>query len=191
MTRRLILLAHCLLNGSAKLRGNDAPAVLEPLVLPLIREGFGVIQLPCPETTYLGLRRWGMTSEQYDTPPFRRHCRRILEPLLDQVEDSLREGFRVAGVVGPEGSPSCGVGCTCGGFCGGEPAEGVPEARRIPGPGVFMDQLRLCLEERGLFLPFAGVDEGNPEGCRPAALSFAPLGAFSRPDGDGQGGSRS
>ena len=188
MTRRLILLAHCLLNGSAKLRGNDAPAVLEPLVLPLIREGFGVIQLPCPETTYLGLRRWGMTSEQYDTPPFRRHCRRILEPLLDQVEDSLRESFRVAGVVGPEGSPSCGVGCTCGGFCGGEPAAGVPEARRIPGPGVFMDQLRIGLEARGIPLPFAGADEGHPEGCRPTALSFAPLGAFRRPVRDGQGG---
>ena len=36
-------------------------------------EDVGVIQLPCPEATFLGMRRWGMTREQYDVPAFRRH----------------------------------------------------------------------------------------------------------------------
>jgi len=79
-SKKLVLLAHCILNVNSKVVGLAQYAgALEDLVCGHIRRGSGLIQLPCPETTFLGLKRWGMTREQYDTPFYRSHCRNILQ----------------------------------------------------------------------------------------------------------------
>jgi predicted secreted protein len=162
-SRRIVVLCHCILNASAIVEGEAAYAgALENLLLPIARDGLGIIQLPCPESTFLGLKRWGMTSEQYDTPAFRRHCASILEPFIDQVEDALENGVEILGIVGVKGSPSCGVRETCLG-CRGGTARGSQEARRGEGPGVFIEVLRQGLSARGLDLAMTDADNGDPE----------------------------
>ncbi len=162
-SRRMVVLCHCILNASAIVEGEAAYAgALENLLLPIARDGLGIIQLPCPESTFLGLKRWGMTSEQYDTPAFRRHCASILEPFIDQVEDALENGIEILGIVGIKGSPSCGVRETCLG-CRRGTARGSREAGRAEGPGVFVKVLRQELTARGLDLPMTEVDNGDPE----------------------------
>ena len=162
-SRRMVVLCHCILNASAIVEGEAAYAgTLENLLLPIAREGLGIIQLPCPESTFLGLKRWGMTSEQYDTPAFRRHCACILEPFIDQIEDALENGVEIPGIVGVKGSPSCGVSATCFGYRGGT-ACGSQEARRGEGPGVFIEVLRRELSARGLDLVMTDVNNGQPE----------------------------
>jgi len=160
----LLVVAHCLLNANAKVKGL-APfgGAMGEVILPFLEAGVGLIQLPCPECTFLGMRRWGMTSEQYDIPPFRAHSRKLLEPLIYQVEDALDTGYRVLGVLGVEGSPSCGVGFTCRGYRGGSCGEGEHKAYLSPGRGVYMALLENMLKERGLVLPFVGVDESAPD----------------------------
>ncbi|MFA0887985.1 MAG: CD3072 family TudS-related putative desulfidase [Synergistales bacterium] len=165
-SRRIVVLCHCLLNASAIVEGEAAyPGVLEKLLVPLAREGTGIIQLPCPECSFLGLKRWGMTSEQYDTPTFRRHCASILETALDQTEDALANGVDILGIVGVKGSPSCGVLTTCFGFRGGVSGCGQA-ARRSEGEGIFIRTLREELGKRRLFLPMTEVENGNPETAR-------------------------
>ena len=162
-SRRVVVLCHCILNASAIVEGEAAyPGAMENLLLPLAREGIGIVQLPCPESTFLGLKRWGMTSEQYDTPAFRRHCASILEPFIDQIEDALENGVEILGIVGVKGSPSCGVSATCLGYRGGSTGCGQ-EARRAEGPGVFVEVLRQELFARGLDLAMTDVDNGHPE----------------------------
>ena len=127
----MVLLAHCILNPNAKIAGaaqtrGAIPGVLEGL----LQDGVGIVQLPCPEQTFGGCRRWGMTREQYDVPCYRKHCRSLLEDVVDQMEDYLRNGYEVLGIVGVDGSPSCGVDRTCAGYKGGEIASmpSLPEA---------------------------------------------------------------
>ena len=156
--QKVAVVSHCLLNANVKVHGIATYAGLHPEALRLIAEGSGFVQLPCPETTFLGLKRWGMTREQYDTAAYRRHCRELLTPILDTLEELLRDGCAVE-IVGAEGSPSCGISTTCVGWCGGEPDEGVGPAELAAGRGVFMEEFAGLLGSRGLDIPFRGVDE--------------------------------
>ena len=53
-----------------------------------------LIQLPCPEYTLYGAKRWGHVSDQFDNPFFRRHCRNLLEPIMDQLKEYVANGDR-------------------------------------------------------------------------------------------------
>ena len=66
---------------------------------------------------------WGHVREQFNNPFFRAHCRRLLGPVLDQLAEYAAhpEKFRLLGVLGVDGSPSCGAFKTCTGDWGGEP----------------------------------------------------------------------
>ena len=120
-SRQIVALCHCLLNANVKVPPLASHAgALELALERFASSGTGMFQLPCHETSFLGMSRWGMTSEQYDHPAFRRHCRRILEPCLDQLEALHRDGCAMVGLVGVDGSPSCGMFRTCTGYRGGE-----------------------------------------------------------------------
>ncbi len=165
-SKKLILVAHCILNSNSKVTGlSRYPGALEPLVVDCIRKGLGIVQLPCPELTFLGLKRWGMTREQYDTPMYRKHCRTILEPLVFQIEDYLLNGYSIEEIVGVDGSPSCGVNLTCSGYSGGELDEALNQhsnLREVPGKGVMMETLTQLLSEKEIIIPFSAIDENKP-----------------------------
>ena len=102
-----------------------------------------------------------MTVEQYETPAYSRHCRKILRTTVDTLRALANDGCTIEGVIGVEGSPSCGVETTCGGYAGGELEDASgQQAARIPGRGVFFDELRGMLAEVGLGdVPFSGVED--------------------------------
>ena len=99
---------------------------------------------------------------------FRRHCRNILSPILDQLKEYLAHGerFEILGIVGIDGSPSCGVDYTCtgdwyGSFEGRQNlAETLSTCRLSKGNGVLMSVLKEMLAEEitSLFAP-------EPEKC--------------------------
>lgn len=162
-SHEVVVVAHCHLDVNTKVRGLAGyRGTRTEVVSPLIEQGVGIIQLPCPEATFLGMRRWGMTAEQYDTPAYRRHCREILRPVVETLAALADDGCKIRGVIGVEGSPNCGVTTTCTGFTGGEIEGGAPvqTALRTPGRGVFMEEMRAMLREAGLQdVPFEGVED--------------------------------
>jgi predicted secreted protein len=141
--KRILLVSHCILNQNTVIT-NEARA--EGAVLSAaswaIREGFGIVQLPCPEFTFLGLDRPPMTYEEYDNLEYRTHCRGILKTVLDQVEEYRRNDYEITGLLGIQSSPSC-----------------------DPSRGVFMEELIKMFGEKGIllstlwFLP----NDSNPE----------------------------
>jgi len=159
--RKVVVLAHCLLNVNTKVHGLAIYPAVHPIVRELISEDVGVIQLPCPEAAFLGMRRWGMTREQYDVPAFRRHSQALLEPVVDTLVALVDDGCEVVGVWGVDGSPSCGVARTCAGYEGGDMdrVTGPPEWTQVAGAGVFMATLQSMLADRGLAIEFHGVPE--------------------------------
>ncbi len=164
--RKVALVAHCLLNANARVEGLASHAGVHPLLAELTARGYGVLQLPCPEFTLLGGKRWGQTREQYDTPWFAAHCARLAGEVTDQVREHRRCGVRVGPVVGVEGSPSCGVARTSSGPWGGEhPTPRIVElraqCRRVAGPGLLMAALQERLEPLGV--RFVAVDGSEEE----------------------------
>lgn len=162
-SRRVLVAAHCLLNVNSKVKGLATYEGVHPSLFPLMAAGVGIVQLPCPELTYLGLRRWGMTKEQYDCPGYRRYCRSIAISTADQLAEYGREGYELVGLVGVDGSPSCGVTLTCSGYCGGEVAatlsDGLPEVTEERGRGIMIEELLLELSARGMELRLEAVSE--------------------------------
>ena len=102
---------------------------MREIVEQCLAADIGMVQMPCPEQLAWGgvskrllLRAYGAKG----TLPFR--LRRILLPSIlaytrfvyrrtakrtaKQIEDYLDSGYTVVGVVGVDGSPSCGVGKT-------------------------------------------------------------------------------
>ena len=138
--QEITVAAHCLLNPLTRVRGL-APVPFQP-------EG-PTVQLPCPETLYLGLERWAVTKNQLDVPQFRRFCRTLIEPYADLLQMLAHEGASLR-IVGVAGSPSCGVETTSSGYTGGLPTRPGPASARVAGRGVFMEELLVELERRGV-----------------------------------------
>lgn len=162
--KKIVFVSHCILNIASKVvmynqEEMDAEESLRKKFVHLaIDNEIQLIQLPCPEYTLYGAKRWGHVSNQFDNVFFRKHCRNVLEPILDQLKEYLanEERFEVLGFVGIDGSPSCGVDYTCTGDWYGsfEKRSNLQEAltscRLSKGPGVFMDVLQEMLREEGL-----------------------------------------
>lgn len=165
-SKKILVVCHCLLNANAKVYPlASCGGVYGQVVGNSIAEGIGLLQLPCPETVYLGIGRWGMTREQYDTPHFRESCRIMLKPSIDQIKSFANAEYQLIGIIGMDGSPNCGVNRTCKGFSGGEiSVEGIVETQRknlssIPGKGVFMEVLSTMLAEEQIDISFTAIDE--------------------------------
>ncbi len=165
-SKRIIVVCHCLLNANAKVYPlANCGGVYRKVVEPSIEDGAGIVQLPCPECIYLGMNRWGMTKEQYDTPHYRDCCRQMLQPSIVQIKAFAAAGYQIGKIIGMDGSPNCGVNRTCFGFTGGEiSVQGIIEKQREElifktGKGVFMEILSDMLEEEQLDIPFTAVDE--------------------------------
>ncbi len=160
--RKIAVLCHCIVNANSKVEGLSLYAGVHPLVTRLAELGIGVMQMPCAEMTALGMKRWGQTREQYESEPFRAHCQRLAEDTAAQVREFLRCGYNVVGVVGVDGSPTCGVTKSASGEWGGEYSpEGwsaaVSEVSSAPVPGTHIAALKELLDPLGV--KFVAIDE--------------------------------
>lgn len=172
---KIIFLSHCILNKSSKVKnyGREKNIAKEEKIKSLIKcimdNNISIIQLPCPELTCYGIKRWGHVKEQFDTPHFRKHCREIFSIYLEQIEEYTNNGYEVLGIVGIDGSPSCGVNRTCGGNWGGELScndelQNIVESiKMVNEKGIFMEEIKKILEEKQLNINIIGLDEKNIE----------------------------
>ena len=87
----MALLANCLLNQNAKVcEGAHYRGVVSPVVEALRTRGYTLLQLPCPELAFAGVRRWWAVYEQTHTPAYRAHCRRLAQAIAPRIEGYLR-----------------------------------------------------------------------------------------------------
>lgn len=159
--RAVCYLAHCLLNANSKVdEGARCQGVFSP-VLSLLRErGCTIRQMPCPELAFGGTRRFWAVREQYDTPAFRAHCRRLAAPIAIQIRADLASGARVI-IVGIDGSPSMGVELTASSDeWGGRPDKPHDEDYPVtPGPGIFTETLLELLDEDRPHVRIVGIGQ--------------------------------
>ncbi len=153
-SHKIILVAHCLLNQNSIVEGlARKPAMVKELVDLLYEEDIGIIQLPCPELLHSGLRRWWQVREQYDNPGFKRLSKHLIEVIIDYLLEYKRNSFKIVGIIGVSGSPSCGIHYTSSSESWlGDPRE-ASELKRVGGKGVFMKLLLEEAEKHGIDIP--------------------------------------
>jgi predicted secreted protein len=204
--RRVVFLAHCLLNENTRyLGGACTGGPVREVLQPCLDHGVGIVQLPCPEQHAWGgvLKRrlllfYGAEGTLRDRlrPVLlplllwytRRIFRRLAREAAAQVEDYRNAGFTVLGVVGVDGSPSCGVRTTLDVkeslAAVGRLREGAATAREmndivrgcaVPGTGLFIALLGEELKRRGVSVPFLAQDLLAELDGRPSAVDIGAL----------------
>ncbi|HTP89506.1 MAG TPA: hypothetical protein VMJ34_21295 [Bryobacteraceae bacterium] len=160
-SRRVIFVAHCVLNQNTKIdKCARYPGAMREMAMALVASGVGIVQMPCPEMIHLGLDREAdpraaRTVESEDTrvaermnqPEAVELCGRLAAGVVEQIDEYRRHGFEVAGIVGVNGSPTCGV------------ETGWRDDVECHGPGVFLQAIR----ERGANVLMRGVKASEPE----------------------------
>ncbi|SCZ00986.1 CD3072 family TudS-related putative desulfidase [Alkaliphilus peptidifermentans] len=169
-SKKVILLCHCILNTNTKVEGLAKKSDLEKTIIDaLIENQIGIIQLPCPEFMCYGLKRWGHVRAQFDTPHFRKSCKAIFEPYADQIINYIDNDYEVLGIIGIDGSPTCGVERTCDGDWGGEWTstdqwkERLDSIQYIDKKGIFIEEIMKILADIKVDVPFFGVSFSNTE----------------------------
>ena len=158
-SKQVVLVAHCVLNQSSKI---DAcahyPGAIKEVTQILLDAGIGIIQMPCPELLCLGLDRevdvnTSRTVESEDTrvaelmrgEKSKFLCQAMLDTIVYQVEEYMKHGFQVVGLVGINGSPTCGVSTTW------------LEDREDQGRGIFIELLEKKLKDRSVSIDMVGI----------------------------------
>jgi uncharacterized protein YbbK (DUF523 family) len=186
-SRRVVFLSHCLLNQNTRyLGGAVCPGVVACAVAPYLRDGTGIVQLPCPEQRVWGgvLKTrllWLLTHRRVARlaallapavlPYVRLRYAGLAKAAVDDIEDYRRAGHVVTGVVGVAGSPSCGAGTTLdmrtaaaalaqhphSGVSAGWLNDAVIAPALCRGDGWFIDALNRELARRHLAVPVTEV----------------------------------
>lgn len=147
---RLLVVSHCILNPLTVVRGvqsnRDASRTLAEWAL---RHDVSLAQMPCPEFCYAGPERAPRTREGYEVPDFEAVCRELGAGVVRLVLQHVEAGHRVLGIVGVEGSPSCGVELTTRSLAGGE--------AKVAEPGIYTVELVRALAAAGLRVPYIGL----------------------------------
>ena len=132
-SRKIAIVAHCILNQNSRVFGlaERSSAIVE-IVEFLILNDMGIIQMTCPELTYAGILRKSQTKNQYGYAMFRKHCRKIAEEIVEQIQEYSKGKIKARIIIGVDGSPSCG----------------------ITDSGILIEELRSMLKKKGLTVPF-------------------------------------
>jgi predicted secreted protein len=163
-SKKVILVAHCILNQNVKIdRCACYPGTVKEVARVLIDSDIGLLQMPCPELFCLGLDRQAghgvnTTIESEDTRVAQRMiedstrilCREMVDALAYQLDEYRKNGFKIVGVIGINGSPTCGVETT---WCNDK------EER---GSGIFIQMLNEECSDRNIALAMRGIKAYEP-----------------------------
>jgi predicted secreted protein len=174
-SKRVIFVSHCILNQNAMIDkmacfSGPVPEVVDTI----LASGCGIIQLDCPELVHMGLDRAvdlisPRTTGSEDTRvrvgmekgPGRTVCRKIAERIAWQMEQYNMNGFHIAGVLGINDSPTCGVETTW------------INGNAVAGQGVFIEELLKELNKRKLIIPIRGINLSNPVESKKITSQFS------------------
>jgi predicted secreted protein len=126
-SRKVIFVSHCILNENTRyLGGAFTRGALTHLVSDIAGKGYGIVQMPCPEQLAWGgvhkrLMWLSLPSRSAFIERMKARCfflfalytqyvyRRLARRIAQEMADYRDSGYEIVGVVGIDGSPSCGV----------------------------------------------------------------------------------
>lgn len=158
-SKKVIFMAHCILNQNTKLDCcAHFPGAVKEVVELLIANDIGIIQMPCPEMLYLGLNRETDVSakptvEEEDTRIHERMlekdsqalCLRIVNEVIYQIKEYHKNNFEVVGLIGINGSPTCGIETTW------------KEGKEYKERGIFIKMLEEELRKNNISVTMTGI----------------------------------
>ena len=148
----VVFVPHCALNQNSRVDGTaERRAAVHELIQGLLDRGIGIVQLPCPELLLIGLDRADSPIREIllEAQPQSRLCDMACE-VANQIQQYRSCGIKVLGILGKNGSPTCGV-------------EQTYENGQIrSGKGLFIEKLHQILEIRNMPTNIIGYIDSAP-----------------------------
>ena len=158
-SKKVVFVAHCLLNQNSISDGTAVyPAAFKDIINLFMDNDIGIVQLPCPELCCLGLDRGNIYGADSPVTVENTRIRREMEKtetqtklktLVDytmlQIDEYVKHGFEIKGIIGANRSPNCGVESTS------------DNDVEINGMGIFMEALHKETSARGLNIRMTGI----------------------------------
>jgi predicted secreted protein len=154
-SKKIIFVSSCLLNANNKVKELARyPGLCKEVVDAIYKHDLGVMQMPCPETLYLGIDRWWCTKNLYDNAGFREFCRSLAKQMTDYMENYEKAGYETVAILSSNGSPTCGVTLTSWSEdWGGKPKEVDYGVALTAGTGVYIEELKKEIQSRNIKMP--------------------------------------
>ncbi|WP_102398791.1 CD3072 family TudS-related putative desulfidase [Haloimpatiens massiliensis] len=108
-SKNLILVSHCVLNQNSVVEPLARARGAFTMIDKFIKEGYGIIQLPCPEFKFLGPNRKPMSKEEYDCPEYRELCKTLFFSVLEDLKKYIASGYKLKTIIGINESPTCSI----------------------------------------------------------------------------------
>lgn len=144
---KVCFVSYCILDQSV--RAHPWEGAMQ-IATDLIENNFGIVQLPCPERIYKGIRRKPMSKNEYDVPAFRKLCKSLATSAIELCKRYEEAGIRVDAIYGVDKSPSCGINKVYVSSNG--------EKELIDGKGIFMEEIEAELRREGIRIPMIPID---------------------------------
>lgn len=164
-SKKVIFIAHCIINQNAKSDGTASyPSQINEVMNLINSSDYGIIQMPCPELQCLGLDRGDKNGS--DRPVIEENSRireemtkkdafvkskNLVDTVVYQISEYIKNGFEIKGIIGINRSPSCGVESTSKGN------------QEIDGQGTFIENLQNELQKREFQIETVGIKVYEPQ----------------------------
>lgn len=148
-SKKVVFVSHCIINTNVIAIGpktpNIWPAIIDEIIDSLQKNKVSIIQLPCPEQIYYGLIRGAAAKNDMDNPGFRELCRKIAEETINNMEQYIKNNFKIVAFIGRRGSPTCGV----------KKVHLRKNDRiiEVDGMGILVEEIDKMIKEKGIKIP--------------------------------------
>lgn len=148
-SKRVVFVVYCLLNQNSISYGTAVyPSAFKDIMKIFFDEDTGIVQLPCPELSCLGIDRENVYGA--DSPVVQENTRirkemqktdtykkllALVDYVMQQILEYKKYGFEIVGTIGGYRCPNCGLETTSD--CD----------RKIDGKGLFMKEISRRLEK--------------------------------------------
>jgi predicted secreted protein len=151
-SKKHILVPYCALSQGIRADSivQHYPAVVKEVIEYLIKKDINIMQMPCPELFFDGIRRPPCGKSQYDNQKNRKICREVASRVVDMIKLIQSGGYEIIGILGVNYSPSCAVDYI-----------GYKRPDKIPGTGIYIEELVKVLKENNLSIPLIGIENYN------------------------------
>jgi predicted secreted protein len=153
-SKKHILVPYCALSQGIRADSivQHYPAIVKEVIEYLIKKDINIMQMPCPELYFDGIRRQPCGKSNYDNQINRKVCREVALNVVKMIKLIQSGGYEIVGILGVNYSPSCAVDFI---------AYRRPE--KIPGTGIYIEELKKVLKENNLSIPLIGIENYDIE----------------------------
>ncbi|MCK5211796.1 hypothetical protein KAJ89_03780 [Candidatus Parcubacteria bacterium] len=143
-SKKIIFAVHCLLNQNARAQTvAKCPGPVKEFLKYCIKNDYGIVPIDCPQLKFEPLIRDPETKEFYDNKTSREASREVIGRVIEQIKLYQKNNYKVCGIFGVEGSPTCGAIKT-------HIRDENGESASVKEPGIFFEELKKVMDSAGL-----------------------------------------